>query len=161
MKNNFTTPLTSFLQQQGVAFEILHQEYETVSIQDTASARGISPQQMVKSILLRDMSERYALACIPGDQSVDPKKVRSLLNWRRMTCVQLDQLESITGYKAGTVTPLLLKRAMPIVIDTRLSELDRVTISSGDRLAGLALAPSDLLKLCQPTMGDICRSLHL
>ncbi len=67
-----------------------------------------------------------------------------------MTCVDQADVEAITGYKIGTVTPLLLKRQMPIVFDPSLLEEREVTISSGDRMAGLALSIDDLVQLCHP-----------
>lgn len=157
MSKPFHTPLMDFLDQQQVNYRLLRQKHETITIEDTAQARGIDSQQMVKSILLRDMSDRYALACVPGDQSVDPKKVRALLGWRRMTCVDHSQLEAITGYQLGCVAPLRLKQPMPIILDKRLKSQQVVSISSGKRLAGLAIELADLVRLCSPSCGDICR----
>ncbi|MDR9829521.1 YbaK/EbsC family protein [Vibrio sp. FNV 38] len=157
MKNKVSTPVIDYLLSKRVDFSLLPQNTETISIEDTAIARGILPHQMVKSILLRDMSDRYALACLPGDCSVDPKKIRELLSWRRMTCVQLDQLERVTGYPVGAVTPILLKQTKPIIFEQSLTALATVTISSGHRLAGIALTPQDLISVCEPIIGHICR----
>ncbi|MGR5237249.1 aminoacyl-tRNA deacylase [Vibrio alfacsensis] len=157
MNNVVNTPLMRFLAEQNIEFRLLPHQRPATTIEDAAQQRGIRPSQMVKTILLRDMGNRYALACAPGDRSVDPKKVRALLQCRRMTCVDQADVETITGYMIGTVTPLLLKRDMPIVFDPSLLEEAEVTISSGDRMAGLALSINDLIKLCQPTLADICR----
>lgn len=158
MTNNFQpTPLTRYLDQQQVAYRLLMHKTPSVSIEDAAQQRGIRPSQMVKAILLRDMADHYALACVPGDQSVDPKKVRALLQCRRMTCVDLGRVYDITGYQIGTVTPLLLKTTMPIIFDPLLSEEQEVTISSGSNMAGIALQLHDLIKLCQPQLASICR----
>ncbi len=157
MNNPIHTPLMQFLADQNIPFRLLPHQRPATTIEDAAQQRGIRPSQMVKAILLRDMGNLYALACAPGDRSVDPKKVRTLLQCRRMTCVNQADVENITGYKVGTVTPLLLKRSMPVVFDPSLFEEREVTISSGDRMAGLALSIDDLVKLCQPTLADICR----
>ncbi len=137
MSNDINTPLMQFLSSQHILFRLLPHQRPATTIEDAAQQRGIRPSQMVKAILLRDMGNIYALACAPGDRSVDPKKVRALLQCRRMTCVDQSDVESITGYEIGTVTPLLLKRHMPIVFDPSLFEEGEVTISSGDRMAGL------------------------
>ncbi len=157
MSNSILTPLMQFLTDQNITFRLLPHQSPATTIEDAAQQRGIRPSQMVKAILLRDMGNIYALACAPGDRSVDPKKVRDLLQCRRMTCVDQSDVENITGYKVGTVTPLLLKRHMPVIFDPCLFEEKEVTISSGDRMAGLALSIDDLAKLCQPTIADICR----
>ncbi|ASO14964.1 TPA: hypothetical protein GRI80_21730 [Vibrio parahaemolyticus] len=157
MNNAIHTPLMQFLADQNITFRLLPHQRPATTIEDAAQQRGIRPSQMVKAILLRDMGNQYALACAPGDRSVDPKKVRALLQCRRMTCVDQADVEAITGYKIGTVTPLLLKRQMPIVFDPSLLEEREVTISSGDRMAGLALSIDDLVQLCHPTVAEICR----
>ncbi|MFA0412040.1 YbaK/EbsC family protein, partial [Vibrio splendidus] len=80
-----------------------------------------------------------------------------VLNCRRMTCVSLADVETITGFKAGCVGPLALKRYMPIIFDPSIQKNSTVTISSGDRMAGVALDPNDLMALCAPIVADISR----
>lgn len=157
MNNPFATPITEYLDAQQVPYHLLRHTTHATTIEDAAHQRGIQPCQMVKCILLRDMSDKLALACTPGDQSVDPRKVRTLLNWRRMTCVNVQQVESITGYAVGTVTPLLLRTPMPIIFDHAILHQSLVTISSGSTLAGIALDVTDLVKLCRPHFAAIQR----
>lgn len=157
MTSPFSTHITQYLESQQVNFRLLPHQRPAVTIEDAAMQRGIRPSQMVKSIVLRDMSDRYAIACAPGDQSIDPKKVRALLEWRRMTCVSMEQVESLTGYQIGTVVPLLLKTPMVVVFDQQLLREPEVTISSGSNMAGIALQCDDLIRLCQPRVANICR----
>ncbi len=89
------------------------------------------------------------------------KKYRALMDYRRMTCVDSSQIYAITGYQLGTVTPLLLKKAMPIVFDHALQAESMVTISSGNNMAGLALSLTHLAQLTSPIWADICRSSEL
>ncbi|GLO59896.1 hypothetical protein MACH09_04040 [Vibrio sp. MACH09] len=156
---SFQTAITQYLEKQQVKFRLLLHTVPTTNIEETAKERNIEPRVMVKSILLRDMGNNYVLACIPGDHSVDPKKVRALLGLRRMTCVSYDDIEAISGYKPGTVSPLLLKTPMPIVFDQRFQSIAEITISSGSNMAGIAILNSDLFSLCNPTSvnADICR----
>lgn len=157
MSNSFSTHITQYLEAQQVTFRLLPHQTPATTIEDAAAQRGIRPEQMVKCIVLRDMSNRYAIACAPGNQSVDPKKVRALLNWRRMTCVSMEQVASLTGYQIGTVVPLLLRTPMEIIFDQQLLNEPEVTISSGSNMAGVALHCTDLIELCQPKIASICR----
>ena len=157
MTNKFEKKLTRYLTEQRVSFRILPHRPPATTIEDAAYQRGVRPAQMVKSMLLRDMADLYALACTPGDQSVDPQKVRALLACRRMTCVDLSMVEELTGYQIGTVTPLLLPVEMPIIFDRRLLNEETVTISSGSNMAGIALQRDELIRLCNPILADICR----
>lgn len=155
--SNFHTAITQFLSQQQVDFRLLMHSTPATSIEDAAQQRGCLASQMVKSMLLRDMGGRYALACVPGDLQADPKKVRAILQCRRMTCVSAHELENITGYSIGCVTPLLLPVAMPVFFDPLLLNHHELTISSGSNMAGIALKQQDLLQLCAPIIADITR----
>ncbi|MDN3699095.1 MULTISPECIES: aminoacyl-tRNA deacylase [Vibrio] len=152
-----STNLMQFLEMQQIPFRLLPHQTPAINIEDAAQQRGIQPEQMVKSILLRDMNHQLALACAPGDQAIDPKKVRAILQCKRMTCVSLADVEKITGYQIGTVTPLLLKRSMPIIFDHKILQHSEVTISSGSTMAGIALDRQTLVDLCQPIFADICK----
>lgn len=155
--NELETKVTKYLEQQQVNYRLLLHQTPAVTIEDAAQQRGVRPSQMVKSIVLRDMGNLYALACAPGDRSVDPKKVRALLNCRRMTCVDLADVATLTGYQIGTVTPLLLSTPMTIIFDHSIMQEEILTISSGSNMAGIALNRDDLIQLCQPTFANICR----
>lgn len=157
MSKYLDTEVTRYLTEQQVSFRLLPHQTPATTIEDAARQRGIRTSQMVKSILLRDMGDQYALACAPGDQSVDPKKVRALLECRRMTCVDLSLVPDLTGYEIGTVTPLLLKTPMPVIFDRKILLEQEVTISSGSVMAGIALHRDDLIRLCNPIFADICR----
>ena len=151
------TQVTQYLDEQQVEYHLLVQSKPTTNIEDTAQERGIDPSQMVKCILLRDMGGQLALACVPGDRSVDPKKVRTALNCRRMTCVSLNEVESITGFKVGTVGPLKLKSPFPILFDPTLMQQEIVTISSGNNMIGVAINCEALIQLCSPRIFPLCR----
>ncbi len=157
--NKFDTPIIRYLNEQQIDFRLLPHDSPAISVQETARQRGISTDIMVKSILLRDMDNHFTLACIPGSQQVDPKKIRALLQCRRMTCVSATEVETISGYAPGTLTPLKIPKEMNLFFDVRLRQLDNVTISSGDLMAGIQLKLTDLVQLCQPRFADLCRTI--
>ncbi|MEC6883847.1 YbaK/EbsC family protein [Photobacterium piscicola] len=158
MPNNLIdTAVTQLLDNEGVDYRLLPHSKPAKTIIEAAAERGVDPHHMVKSILLKDMSGFHVLACVPGPQSVDPKKVRALLGCQRMTCTDATEVEKVTGLVIGTVAPIGLKRPLVIVFDTTITAIEHVNISSGDRMAGIEIATDDLLILCDPMVADICR----
>ncbi|MEC6798975.1 YbaK/EbsC family protein [Photobacterium sp. S4TG1] len=158
MQNNLIdTVVTQLLDNEGVDYRLLPHSKPAKTITEAAAERGVDPHHMVKSILLKDMSGFHVLACVPGPQSVDPKKVRALLGCQRMTCTDATEVEKVTGLVIGTVAPIGLKRPLVIVFDSAITTIERVNISSGDRMAGIEIATDDLLILCDPMVADICR----
>ncbi|GEA62438.1 hypothetical protein VCO01S_36310 [Vibrio comitans NBRC 102076] len=129
------------------------------SIDDAAKQRGISSQIMLKTLLLRDMGGRLFLACVPGDQQVDPKKVRAYFNCRRTTCVNAEEVVHITGFKPGTLTPLILPESITTIFDHSVLQLPEVTISSGSDMAGIMLRTEDVIKFCKPHFSHITKAL--
>ncbi|MCL9781532.1 YbaK/EbsC family protein [Vibrio sp. S4M6] len=157
--SDLSTPVTRYLDSHGIVYQRLFQEKATTSIEETAQQRGICPSKMVKSILLVDMDNNYRLACVPGKRSVDPKKVRAHFRSRRVTCVAANSVYKVTGYAVGTVSPLLLPKAVSVVFDIEIMQLDTVTISSGNKQFGLQLDFRTLLSLCSPDIADISRQI--
>ena len=75
-----------------------------------------------------------------------------------MTCASIDHVKEITGYEIGTVTPLNLTTQIPILFDHSIISQNEITISSGSKMAGIALATTDLLTLSKPLINNIHRS---
>ncbi|EHN70506.1 aminoacyl-tRNA deacylase [Aliivibrio fischeri] len=159
MMSKLQTAVTDLLDKKQIPYRLLPHKTPAISVQDAAEQRGVSPSQMVKTIVLRDMGGRLALACVPGDQQVDPKKVRQLLDCRRMTCVSSDEVKLITGFEIGTINPIVTATPMPVFLDIHFQQHQYINISSGDRMAGIELTLSDLCHLCQPTLASLCREL--
>ncbi|MDP2575644.1 YbaK/EbsC family protein [Vibrio penaeicida] len=159
MKTNpiIQTRITQYLSEQQVPFHLLPHKTPAISIEDAARQRGISPNMMVKCVLLKDMGGRYVLACVSGNDQADPRKVRAVLSSRRITCASALEVESVTGYSIGCVAPILLDTTIPIIFDKKIISLEHVTISSGSNMAGIELNLDDLLKLASPTISEISR----
>lgn len=68
------TRISQYQEKHQIKFRWLPHQSEAVNIADAAQQRGICPHQMVKCILLRDMSNQYALACVPVMNQLPPKK---------------------------------------------------------------------------------------
>lgn len=154
---DLNTPIVMMLQEAGIEHRLLPHQSAATTILDAAEQRGVHPAQLVKSMLLKDMGGQLALACVPGTESVDPKKVRAALECRRMTCVDSQHVQSITGYSPGMVTPLSVMGMMPVIFDPQLSEYEHINISSGSPMAGVELRYQDLVDFCQPIIADIRR----
>ena len=149
------TSVTCYLDQEGVDYRLLPHSKPAKTIEEAAQERGVDPEQMVKSILLRDMSGFHVLACVPGPAQVDPRKVREMFGCRRMTCADASDVEKVTGLAIGTVAPVGLKRPLPVIFDHAIKKHHRVNISSGDPMAGLELGASDLINLSGAILAPI------
>ncbi len=114
------------------------------SAEEAAAARGIELGALVKTLVVRVEEARYVLVLIPGDASLDYKKLRSHLGVRRLTMPDPDEAKQATGYERGTITPL---GAGPIhtIVDSSLMFLPEISLGSGAHGWAIHMAPDDLV----------------
>lgn len=75
------------------------------------------------------------------------KTVRQMLGTKKASFADAALTESFTGMKVGGVTPIGLPDSLPLWIDSRVMQLDRVLVGGGSRSCKVILSPELLLKL--------------
>jgi Cys-tRNA(Pro)/Cys-tRNA(Cys) deacylase len=148
----------ALLEANNVPYRLLPHREPVFTVEAAAAQRGVVKEEMVKSILLREKrgERRYVMACVLGHHRLDPRAVRALLpDWRRLTFASATEIQQVTGFVQGAVTPLCLPESVPIIFDEAIAHCERVNISSGDPMAGLELATDDLLYLAKATLAAI------
>ena len=152
------TKITRYLDQHNVLYRVLPHEEPVFTVAAAAAQRGVVLEEMVKSILLRERRRhRFVMACVSGDNRLDPQAVREHLpgEWKRLSFATAEEISTITGYTKGSVAPLCLPENVPVVFDEAISRCVKVNISSGNPMAGLELAASDLIRLSGASLGPI------
>lgn len=155
-----TTKIINLLEAQGVPHRVLPHTEPVFTVETAAEQRGVVKEEMVKSILLRERSsDRYVMACVTGEARLNPQAVRSVLKgYKRLTFATAEQIQTITGYVQGAVAPLCLPPEMPVVFDEAIARCSKVSISSGDPMAGIELDPQDLIRLAQAQLASIAEN---
>jgi len=151
------TKVTRILEANDVPYRVLPHDEAVYTVDAAAAQRGVIREEMVKSLLLRDRKRRYVLACVTGDNRVDPKAVRAHLTgeWKRLSFASAEEIARLTGYIQGAVTPLGLPDDVPILFDEAIADCDKVNISSGDPMAGVELSSRDLIRLSGAQLAPI------
>src|SRR5690606_18902606 len=93
---------------------------------------------------------------IPGDAQLDLKALARLSDNKRVELVAFKEIQALTGYVRGGVSPLGLKKAYPIFLDELAFVYDQISISAGVRGAQLLLQPAALQQLTQAQVGAVC-----
>ncbi|MCK6628390.1 MAG: YbaK/EbsC family protein [Anaerolineae bacterium] len=147
------TKITDLLDSQNISYRRLPHTEPVFTVEAAAAQRGVVPEEMVKSILLREKSEprRYVMACLLGPARLDPQAVRAYLSeaqeWKRLTFATAEEIRAVTGYTQGAVAPLCLPADVPVIFDEAIARCANVNISSGDLMLGLELRQKDLTRL--------------
>ena len=154
------TKITDILDAHKISYRLLRHSEPVFTVEEAAAQRGVSKDEMVKSILLRDKDEHYVMACVLGYSRLNPKAVRAYVPeaWRRLSFATAEEILSVTGCVQGAVAPLGLPDRMPVIFDEAITRCQKVNISSGDPVAGLELNAQDLIKAAGAQVASIADS---
>ena len=106
-------------------------------LEEAARARGVTPADVVKTIVVRRGEGDYLFVLVPGDRAIAWPKLRALLGVARLSMPDAEVAFAVTGYRRGTITPFGATTAWPVVADQRLLGR-RVTLGAG--APGVAVA---------------------
>lgn len=73
------------------------------------------------------------------------KRVRRLLEVRKLSFAPAELTRAATGMEIGGVTPFGLPASLPLYLDARIAELERVIVGGGSRRLKLSVAPTALV----------------
>lgn len=146
-----TAPGVLDAQRRGIAHRIIHPGHVT-SVEEAAAACGVTPDQVVKTLVVRRGEGDYVLVLVPGSRSLSWPKLRALLGVNRMTLPDSDEALAATGYARGTITPLGLD--LPVVADESLTGKE-ITLGTGQRDTVIALAADDVIAAYGAVVADI------
>jgi Cys-tRNA(Pro)/Cys-tRNA(Cys) deacylase len=124
-----------------------------LSLEEAAAARGLRPDQVVKTIVVRLSDDDYRLVLVPGDREIAWPKLRALLGVSRLSMPSADVALAATGYVRGTITPLGSTTAWPVVIDASLT--GPVSIGGGAPGVALTVDAAELAAVLEATVADV------
>jgi prolyl-tRNA editing enzyme YbaK/EbsC (Cys-tRNA(Pro) deacylase) len=152
------TKITEYLDAKDIQYRVLPHSEPVFTVETAAAQRGVVKEEMVKSILLREKKTgRYVMACVTGEARLNPQAVRKYLegDWKRLSFASAEEVQKVVGTVMGAVAPLCLPEDVPAVFDEAIAACPKVSISSGDPMAGLELDPEDLIRAADAIQGRI------
>ena len=136
---------------------LVHQEVRhgpVASLEEAAQARGVMPEDVVKTLVVRRGEGDFLFVLVPGDRSIAWPKLRDLLGVSRLSMPDAGTAKAVTGYERGTITPFGAATAWPVVADERLRGR-RVTLGAGEHGAAVLLDADAALAALGATVADV------
>jgi prolyl-tRNA editing enzyme YbaK/EbsC (Cys-tRNA(Pro) deacylase) len=87
------------------------------------------------------------------------KRVRKLLGVRKLSFAPAELTREVTGMEIGGVTPFALPNDLPLYLDARIRDLDRVVVGGGSRSLKLVVAPEALTAVGGRYVDDLATPL--
>lgn len=146
-----TSPALAELEHKGIPYRIFTHGGPIHSLEQAAAERGQSPEQVVRSILFRLSREEFCMALVAGAQQINWRGLRRHFNQSRLSLASPDEVQRITGYRPGTVSPFGLPEPIPLIADPNVFEPEEVSLGSGLRGIAIIMKTTDL----RAALGDI------
>jgi Cys-tRNA(Pro) deacylase len=150
-----TTAVTRALDELGLEYKLHVHPGPVHTLEQAAHERGLSPEQIVRSLVFRLEEGSYLLVLMPGPAQVSWAKLRHHLGRSRITTASADEVRAVTGYEPGAVSPFGLATPLRILADCCLRELDVVSLGAGQRGAGILIKRGDLERVLTVEWTDL------
>lgn len=109
-----------------------------------------------KTLVAVGKSGGHYVFVIPIAAEVDLKAAAVAVGEKSVSLIPVKEINALTGYVRGGVSPLGMKKAFPTVIDSSAAAFSTVIISGGRLGAQIFLSPQDLARAVNATFAAIC-----
>ncbi len=134
----------------GVSYEIIECDPELADTVDFCSNYGFQLDESANAILVVGKTEppTYAMCVVLATTRIDVNKVvRKRLGSRKASFAAPETTIEKTGMTLGGVTPFGLPEGLPLWIDTRVMECEKIIVGGGSRNRKIYLDPNGLANL--------------
>lgn len=139
-----STPASIELDKLNIPHRVFTHPGKVTSLEQAARERGQRPEQIVRSILFRTGENKYLIALVAGPEQISWKVLRTHLGLSRLTMANKDEVQKITGYLVGAVSPFGITTKLRILVDPNVFAEDEISIGSGIRGTTIILKSGDL-----------------
>jgi len=152
-----STPATRTLDRLSISYRIFEHPNPPESFEQAARERGQAPGQIIRSILFRYGKEIFFLTLMAGPGQISWRKLRAHLGVSRISMASEDEVQSVTGYVVGTVSPLGLSHPIRILADKSIFTPQEISLGSGVRGVAIIMKSADLQRaLGKIEVGQFC-----
>lgn len=154
------TNAARLLDSLGAAYELKSYEVDPSDLGalHAAAAVGLPAAQVFKTLVARGDRSGVLLACIPGGASLDLKRLAAASGNKKAELVPLKEVQALTGYVRGGVSPLGAKKPYPVYLDESALHWPGICVSAGQRGLQLFLAPQVLARAAGATLGAFAQT---
>jgi len=143
---------------RGLAIEI-RERLRAGSLEEAAAILGITPADIVKTLVVKRSDGTFLFALVPGDRQIGWAKLRAVVGVNRLQLPDAEQALAATGYERGTITPLGSATAWPVYADSSMLGR-RVSLGAGEHGLSLFVEADELVAALDATVADITEPLR-
>jgi Cys-tRNA(Pro)/Cys-tRNA(Cys) deacylase len=137
-------------------YEVSEHELDALSV---ARKVNMPLEATFKTLVARGDKTGVILACVPGNIELDLKKLAVVTGNKKVELVALKEIQPLTGYIRGGVSPLGSKKKYQLFLDQSALNYEQISVSAGQRGLQMILSPPDLQRAAQATLADLAKAV--
>ena len=147
------------LEAAGVTCELRTYDWDErdLSAETVADKVGMPYGRVFKTLVGRGDRTGGLIACVAADAELDLKALAQASGDKKVELVPLKDLQRLTGYVRGGVSPLGVKRPCPVYLDERAFDWPTISLSAGMRGCQMILDPRELGRVVDVHLCRIAR----
>lgn len=141
------TPAIKALQKAKVPFTTHDYHHDPAAESyglEAAEKMGVEPAQVFKTLVVMLDAKNFAVAVLPVSEMLSMKHIARAAQAKKAAMADKADVERITGYVLGGVSPLGQKKLLKTFIDQSAQIFSTIFISAGRRGLEIELNPQDL-----------------
>jgi Cys-tRNA(Pro)/Cys-tRNA(Cys) deacylase len=142
---------------RGIPIEIVERAAAR-SLEEAAEVLGITPADIVKSLVVKRHDGTFLFAEVPGDRQISWAKLRAVVGVNKLKLPDPDVALAATGYERGTIVPLGSTTAWPVFADERIRGA-RIAMGAGAHGYSLFVDADALIDALGATVADISQEI--
>jgi len=152
------TPAIRLLKKQKISYKVHQYEHENSSLsfgEEAAQKLDTVTKQIFKTLVVKTSDDDFAVGVICVSSKLSLKAMAKVLGVKKVAMADAKDVEKITGYILGGVSPLGQKKRLKTILDTSSKDFDTIFVSGGKRGLDIELSVNDLQKLLDAKFEEI------
>lgn len=126
--------------------------------EEAAQKLSIAPERVFKTLVVMTDAKEFAVGIIPVSSMLSMKLMAKTLGAKKAMMADAKDVEKITGYVLGGVSPIGQKKRLKTIIDISAKNFLTIFVSAGKRGLEVELSAEDLKSLINAKLEAICQS---
>lgn len=119
---------------------------------DAALKLSVPPHAVVKTLVMEDENGSPLLVLMHGDREVDRKALAAEIKAKKVSPCRPETAQKHTGYLVGGISPLGVKKKMPVYMEQSICGLSEIYLNAGRRGLLMKLDPGRLCAALPATL---------
>jgi len=152
------TPCIKLLKKAKTVYVVHQYEHDTTCNsygEEAAQKLGALQERVFKTLVVVTDKDEFAVGIVPVSVKLSLKAMAKALGVKKTTMADAHDVEKITGYVLGGVSPLGQKKRLKTLIDASAADFPTIFVSAGKRGLDVELSAKDLQELLQAKFENI------